>query len=94
MSVYYPDIKVTKTKGFGGVNLAAKRKSNYRDYSTTDPWYLLTNLPSLSVATNAYTKRMGIEEMFRDFKTCGYNLEATIVNNHSTIPKNINSNCG
>ena len=85
MSLYYQDIKVTKTKGFGGVNLAAKRKRNYQDYSTTDPWYLLTNLPSLSVATNAYAKRMGIEEMFRDFKTGGYNLEATRVNNKRLI---------
>lgn len=85
MSLYYQDVKVTKTKGFGGVNLAAKRKRNYRDYSTSDPWYLLTNLPSLSAATNAYSKRMGIEEMFRDFKSGGYNLEATRVNNQRLI---------
>ena len=85
MSVYYQDVKVTKTKGFGGVNLAAKRKRNYRDYSTTDPWYLLTNLPSLSAASDAYAKRMGIEEMFRDFKSGGYNLEATRVNNQRLI---------
>ncbi|WP_424094755.1 hypothetical protein [Moorena producens] len=34
MSVYYQDIKVTKTKGFCGVNLAGKRKRNYRDFSS------------------------------------------------------------
>ena len=85
MSLYYQDIKVTKTKGFGDLNLAAKRKRNYRDYSTTDPWYLLTNLPSLSAASDAYAKRMGIEEMFRDFKSGGYNLEATRVNNQRLI---------
>ena len=81
MSLYYQDVKVTKTKGFGGCNLAAKRKRNYRDLSSDEPWYLLTNLPSLSGATDAYAKRMGIEEMFRDFKGGGYNLEATRVNN-------------
>lgn len=85
MSVYYQDIKVTKTKGFSGVNLAAKRKRNYRDLSSKEPWYLLTNLPSLSAATNAYAKRMGIEEMFRDFKSGGYNLEETRVNNQRLI---------
>jgi hypothetical protein len=46
---------------------------------------LLTNLPNLSAATNAYAKRMGIEEMFRDFKSGGYNLEATRVNNQRLI---------
>ncbi len=42
--LYYQDIKVTKTLGFGGVHLAAKRKRNYRDLSSKEPWYLLTNL--------------------------------------------------
>ncbi|NEP34873.1 IS4 family transposase [Moorena sp. SIO3B2] len=81
MSLYYQGIKVTKTKGFGGLNLAAKSKRNYRDSSSTDPWYLLTNLGSLSTAVDAYSQRMGIEEMFRDFKSGGYNLEDTRVNN-------------
>ncbi len=84
-SLYYQDIKVTKTKGFGGINLALKRKRNYRDLSSKEPWYLLTNLPSLSAASDAYAKRMGIEEMFRDFKSGGYNLENTRVNNQKLI---------
>jgi hypothetical protein len=37
----------------------------------------MTNLSGLSAAILAYQKGMGIEEMFRDFKKCGYNLEAT-----------------
>ncbi|MDJ0591781.1 MAG: hypothetical protein QNJ72_17580 [Pleurocapsa sp. MO_226.B13] len=37
----------------------------------------MTNLNSLSAATDSYAKRMGIEEMFRDFKGGGYNLENT-----------------
>jgi hypothetical protein len=31
----------------------------------------------LPVAIAAYNKRMGIEEMFRDCKTGGYNIEGT-----------------
>ena len=85
MSVYYQDIKVTKTKGFGGINLAGKRKRNYRDLSSNEPWYILTNLPNLSAATDAYAKRMGIEQMFRDFKSGGYHLEVTRVNNQRLI---------
>lgn len=62
VSCYYQGIKVTKTKGFSGFNLAAKYKRNYRGKSSKEPWYILTNLDNLSVAIDAYTKRMGIEE--------------------------------
>ena len=79
MSLYYQGVKVTKTKGFSGFNLAAKWKRKYHHESSPEPWYILTNLPSLSAATDSYAKRMGIEEMFRDFKKGGYNLEVTRV---------------
>ena len=78
-SLFYRGVKVTKTKGFGGFNLAAKYGRKYRQKCCKEPWYILTNLGSLSAATSAYSKRMGIEEMFRDFKLGGYNLEITQV---------------
>jgi hypothetical protein len=40
-----------------------------------DAWFILTDLGSLPLAISAYKERMGIEEMFRDCKTGGYNLE-------------------
>jgi hypothetical protein len=40
-----------------------------------DAWFILTDLGSLPVAISAYKQRMGIEDMFRDYKTGGYNLE-------------------
>ena len=79
MSFYYQGVKVTKTKGFSGFNLAAKYKKNYRNKSSKEPWYILTNLDNLSTAIDAYAQRMGIEEMFRDLKLGGYNLEVTQV---------------
>jgi hypothetical protein len=39
--------------------------------------FILTDLGSLPVALSAYKQRMGIEEMFRDCKTGGYNLEGS-----------------
>jgi hypothetical protein len=42
-----------------------------------DAWFILTDLGSLPVAISAYKQRMGIEEMFRDCKTGGYNLEGS-----------------
>lgn len=85
MSLYYRGVKVTKTKGFGGFNLAAKWKRKYRGQCSKETWFILTNLTSLSAATDAYAKRMGIEEMFRDFKRGGYNLEITRVGDRRLI---------
>lgn len=58
---------------------AAKWKRNYRNQTTKEPWYILTNLGSLTGAIQAYKRRMGIEEMFRDCKSGGYNLEGTLI---------------
>ncbi len=57
MSCYYQGIKVTKTKGFFGFNLAAKYKRNYRGKSSKEPWYILTNLDNLSAAKNDYYRK-------------------------------------
>jgi hypothetical protein len=85
MSLYYRGVKVTKTKGFGGFNLAVKWKRKYPGQCSQETWFILTNLTSLSAATDAYAKRMGIEEMFRDFKRGGYNLEITRVGDRRLI---------
>lgn len=42
--------------------------------------YLLTNLPDLKTAIKIYSQRFGIEAMFRDCKTGGYNLEDSKAN--------------
>jgi hypothetical protein len=42
-----------------------------------EAWFILTDLGSLPAAINAYKQRMGIEEMFHDCKTGGYDLEGT-----------------
>ena len=79
MSVYYQGVKVTKSQGFGPFNIAANWKRTYRGRSVDEAWFVLTNLSSIEGAIDAYQKRMGIEEMFRDFKSGGYNLEETQV---------------
>jgi len=40
-------------------------------------WFILTNLGSLKSTLATYQKQMGIEEMFRDYKSGGYYLEGT-----------------
>ena len=75
IQLFYQKISLTKKKGFSRFNLAAYWKRKYRGKQEDEPWYLLTNLPSLKSAIGIYSQRYGIEAMFKDCKTGGYNLE-------------------
>jgi hypothetical protein len=74
--VFFNQVSVTKTKGFGAGRVAGKWKRRYRGFAPDEPWFILTNLNSLDEAILAYQKRFGIEEMFRDLKSGGYCLES------------------
>lgn len=74
-SLFLNPVSVTKQKGFGPFQVASKWKRRYRGFGATEPWFILTNLGSLDEAIQAYQRRFGIEEMFRDFKKGGYSLE-------------------
>lgn len=76
-SFFNQEVTIRKTAPMMGFNLAGKWLGKYRNIITKEPWYILTSLASLQVAVDAYAKRFGIEEMFRDFKCGGYNLERT-----------------
>ena len=73
--LFYQKNIFTQKQGFARFNLAAYWKRKYRGKQEDEPWYLLTNLPSLKSALGAYRQRYGIEPMFKDCKTGGYNLE-------------------
>ena len=73
--LFYPKVGFTKKKGFSRFNLVDSWKRKYRGKQEEEPWYLLTNLPDLKCAIEIYSQRYGIEAMFKDCKTGGYNLE-------------------
>jgi hypothetical protein len=75
--LFYPLINLTQNKGFSRFNLVASWKRKYKGKQEDEPWYLLTNLPDLKSANKIYGKRYGIEAMFKDCKTGGYNLEGS-----------------
>lgn len=77
VSFFLEDIQVTKQLGFGRFNLAGYYFRKYRGKVEPSGWYLLINLSSKSAAIKAFKQRSGIEAMFRDCKTGGYNLEST-----------------
>ena len=75
--LFLTSIKVTKTWEASELSMGIYWRRKYRGMGEMEPWYLLTNLPSLEEAIKAYKKRAGIEAMFRDCKTGGYNLEGS-----------------
>jgi hypothetical protein len=77
ISIYFAGVKVQKTQPIEGFDVACKWKRKYRGVSVKEGWFILTNLGSLTSAIAAYQKQMGIEEMFRYYKSGGYYLEGT-----------------
>jgi hypothetical protein len=77
VTLYYQGKRIRKTVPISGFALAAKWKRSYRCQTPKDPWYILTNLGSLTESIETYKRRMGLEEMFRDCKSGGYSLEST-----------------
>ena len=77
MKLFLTGVKFTKKKGFGQFFLAVYWKRKYRGKSQDEGWYILTNLNSLDAALKVYKARSGIEAMFKDCKSGGYNLEGS-----------------
>jgi len=77
---FYPNVNITQKRGFGRFNLGVYWKRKYKGKQEKEAWYLLTNLPDLNTALKIYAQRFGIEAMFKDCKTGGYNLENSQAN--------------
>ncbi len=74
-SFYLSGVKVTKQKGFGQFDIAGYWRRKYRASGEDEGWYLLRNIGTFKKAVSAFKCRSGIEAMFKDCKTGGYNLE-------------------
>lgn len=85
ISFFLKEVKVTKQKGFVSFNVACKWKRKILGVAPKEGWFILTNLDTLELAVVAYKSRFDIEEMFRDFKSGGYNLEDTNVSGERLI---------
>ncbi len=79
-SFYFSDVKVTKQKGFGTFDIAGYWRRKYREKQEDEGWYLLTNLGDFKQSIDTFKCRSGIEAMFKDCKTGGYNLEKSHAN--------------
>lgn len=79
ISFFFQDVQLTKQKGFAIFNLAGYYKHKYRGKVEPAGWFLLTNLDNFADAIKAFKFRSGIEAMFRDCKTGGYNLNLLVL---------------
>lgn len=79
MKHLFVDIRVGKTAHLGPYNLAVYWKRQYRGQGGKEAWYILTSLNHLERTLKLYRARWGIESMFKDCKTGGYNLEKSQV---------------
>jgi hypothetical protein len=74
-SFYLKQVKFTKQSSMARVNIAFYWSKITKSKVKNEGWYLINNLSNLPQTIKAYKKRMGIEAMFKDCKTGGYNLE-------------------
>ena len=72
--------KITKEKNVSTYNIFLYQKRKSKRKKVGEPWYIITNLTTAKKVKEIYKMRMGIEAMFKDCKTGGYNLEGSKAN--------------
>lgn len=78
--VLYSKVLVTEEKIKDRFNVVVYWKRKYKNKQLPNPWYLLTNLENKEEIIKIFAARGGIEAMFRDCKSGGYNLEGSQAN--------------
>ena len=78
--VLYPQVLVTEEKRKERFNVVLYWRRKYKNKQLPYPWYLLTNLENKEEIIKIFASRGGIEAMFRDCKSGGYNLEGSQAN--------------
>lgn len=84
-SFYLKQVKFTKQLDMTRINIAFYWSRTTADKRNNEGWYLINNLSNLKQTIKAYKKRMGIEAMFKDCKSGGYNLEKCQGNNRRLL---------
>ena len=76
----YNDVLVTENNQKNRFNVVVYWRRKYKNKQLPNPWYLLTNLKNKEEVIKIFAARGGIEAMFRDCKSGGYNLEGSQAN--------------
>ena len=78
--VKYDDVLVTENNQKTRFNVVVYWRRKYNNKQLPQPWYLLTNIKNSEEVIKIFASRGGIEAMFRDCKSGGYNLEGSQAN--------------
>ena len=78
--VKYGGVLVTENNQKTRFNVVVYWRRKYKNKQLPTPWYLLTNLENKDEVIKIFASRSGIEAMFRDCKSGGYNLEGSQAN--------------
>ena len=78
--ILYSKVLVTQEKRQDRFNVVVYWRRKYNNKQLPNPWYLLTNLDNKEEVIKIFASRGGIEAMFRDCKSGGYNLEGSQAN--------------
>ncbi len=78
--VLYKEVLVTEDNQKDRFNVVVYWRRKYNNKQLPSPWYLLTNLENKEEVIKIFASRGGIEAMFRDCKSGGYNLEGSQAN--------------
>lgn len=76
----YSKVLVTESAIKERFNVVIYWRRKYKNKQLPYPWYLLTNLENKEEVIEIFAARGGIEAMFRDCKSGGYNLEGSQAN--------------
>jgi Transposase DDE domain len=78
--IFLPKTLVTEENKQDRFNVVVYWRRKYNNKQLPSPWYLLTNLENKAEVIKIFANRGGIEAMFRDCKSGGYNLEGSQAN--------------
>ena len=78
--IFLQGVNISTTAHKFPFNVAIHYPKEYHGMPIEEGWFILTTLPNLTIAIQTYATRFQLEEMFRDYKSYGFNLELTQLN--------------
>ena len=80
ISIFMRGVNISKSVHKFPFNVAIHYPKEHHGMPIEEGWFLLTTFSDLNTAVQIYATRFQLEEMFRDFKLYGFNLELTQLN--------------
>jgi hypothetical protein len=80
VKIFLEGVNISKTAHKSPFNLAVYYPKEHKGIPIEEGWFILTTFSNLETAVQTYATRFQLEEMFRDYKLYGFNLELTQLN--------------